>query len=240
MTTLAMAATLGLAAAACANTVVTSQGDATTSGATTSSSTSASSSSSSSGAPSCTMGGTGSPFAVCPMGYCSIGMGGYAFTDADSQQAQAPASATSTATWHQNDMLCIDGEVEQLPPYPTMDSSKNWGCGLGVNLDQALGPMTPALPYTFSGTGITVSTNGVPCCVHNSRVLVEDNGMEYCAALTDGVEIPWAMFNTACWAPNTGMALTGPPTSPSIRVRLTPSNAPACPFTNFCITAIQL
>jgi hypothetical protein len=173
------------------------------------------------------------------MHYCAAGMGGYAFTEADSQQMPTPPFATSTATLHQDDTLCIDGEVEQLPVVQEA-LPMDWGCGLGVNLNQAMGMTSPALPYAFTGTGITVSTNGLPCCAEYPRVLVEDNGTEYCAALTDGAEIPWAMFNTACWAPQLGMPLMGPPTSPSVRVRLTPTTAHACPFKNFCITGLYL
>jgi hypothetical protein len=188
------------------------------------------------------MGGTGSGFAECPMGYCSFGMGGYAFAEADSQQIPPSNWAMSTATLHGDGQLCIDGDVEMLPSTTETGNfwSQMWGCGLGVNLNQGMGMTSPALPYAFTGTGITVSTNGLPCCAEYARVLVEDNGTEYCAALTDGVEIPWAMFNTACWAPQLGMPLMGPPTSPSVRVRLTPTHAQACPFSNFCITSIHL
>jgi hypothetical protein len=146
----------------------------------------------------------------------------------------------STATLHDG-TLCIDGEVEVLPSTTATGNfyAQMWGCGLGVNLHQAMGPMTPALPYMLTGTGITVSTNGVPCCTQ-ARVLLDNGGVEYCAELTDGQEIPWAMFSTACWLPTQGMPLTAPPASPSVRVRFVPTKAHACPFTNFCITAIHL
>jgi hypothetical protein len=174
------------------------------------------------------------------MGYCSsVGMGGYAFAEADSQQMPPDPLATGTATLHGDGKLCIDGEVDMLPnTTATVDYSKLWGCRLGVNLDQGHGMTSPALPYALTGTGITVSTNGIPCCTR-ARVVLDEGGMEYCADLTDGQEIPWAMFNTTCWTTQ-GLPLMAAPTSPTVRVDFVTTKLEACPFTNFCITGIHL
>ena len=173
----------------------------------------------------------------CPMGYCnSVGLGGQAL--AYSGDAQPLSSCASTATLHA-DALCIDGTVTPLLPMLMVSLYDTcWGCGIGVNLDQAPGATSPAMAYTLQGTGVTVTTSGVPCCT-SARVILDEGGVDYCAALTDGMEIPWATFNTECWYPPSGVALAAPPTSHTVRVELVPSES-ACPFSNFCITSIHL
>jgi hypothetical protein len=165
-------------------------------------------------------------------------MGGYAFGYSDSDP---PAGkGTSTATLAADGSLCISGQVMALPANPTpADYSNDWGCGIGVNLDQAMGMMTAKNPFTLTGTGVTVNVNGVPSCTI-ARVVIDQNGATpaYCAPLTPGVEIPWSKFNTACWD-GSGTALTGPPSSQALKVQFVTSMT-ACPFTNFCLTQVSL
>jgi hypothetical protein len=165
-----------------------------------------------------------------------FGMGGYAFSYADGDGPNATPTGMSHATLAPSEP-CISGSVMALPPTPTpADLANDWGCGIGFNLNQAEGAGTTAMPYAFSGTGVTVTTTGVPPCTV-ARVVVDLAGTDYCAAFTEGTAIPWTTFNTACWD-NSGTALTGPPTSQSIKVQFLTSAAGACPYTNFCVTGI--
>jgi len=163
-------------------------------------------------------------------------MGGYATGYSDSQN-QAPMSpGTSTSTLATGGALCISGTVGQVTGN---DYTDDWGCGLSVNLNQAMGTGTTAGFYTLTGTGVIVDTTTVPSCT-TARVVLDQNGTTtYCAALTPGVEIPWSTFNTACWN-NSGTALTGPPTSQAIKIQFVASAMQACPFTNFCVTGMTL
>jgi hypothetical protein len=180
---------------------------------------------------------------MCTNGYCSqFGEGGYAFADSDSQNMSPMTPGTSTATLAADGSLCISGNVMKLPANPTQaDYSNDWGAGIGINLNQAAdaGP-TVMGTYTLTGTGVTVGVNGIPSCT-TARVIVNQGGMDYCAPLTgNSTTVPWSMFNTACWMPSTGTALSGPPTSTQLKVQFVTSKTAACPFTSFCITNLSL
>jgi hypothetical protein len=173
-----------------------------------------------------------------------IGMGGYAFGYSDSENMMPQLPGTSTATLAADFSLCISGNVMALPAMPTpADYSNDWGCGIGVNLNQAMatmmGQMTPKMPYTLTGTGVTVTVSNLPSCT-TARVVLDQNGATpaYCAPLTSGVEIPWSAFNTACWD-GSGTSLSGPPSSQAIKVQFV-TGMTACTFTDFCITDISL
>ncbi len=176
---------------------------------------------------------------TCPGGDCAFGNGGYAFSYADSQNPAPQPDGTSMATLATDDTLCISGNVMALPSMPTQaDYSNDWGCGIGINLDQSADGGTPA-PYTLTGTGVTVGINATPSCpsLDNIRVVLTDGAAmtQYCAPITPGVEIPWADFNTTCWMPSTGTPLAGPPSSVALKVQFV-TTATACTFTNFCLT----
>jgi hypothetical protein len=195
-----------------------------------------------SGSPTTSSGGTTNAI-MCANNYCSIGMGGYPYSYADGDGPMKTATGMSHATLAM-DMLCISGTVMQLPANPTQtDYSNDWGCGIGINLNQSMGMGdagggTP-MGATLTGNGITVSTNGVPMCT-SARVVIDHGGKDYCAALTDGKEIPWATFNQTCWTTG-GTALTGAPTdSTHLEVQFVTTKANDCPFMNFCLTNVSL
>jgi hypothetical protein len=163
--------------------------------------------------------------------------GGYAFVYADGLPPTVTGSSTATLA---KNALCMSGHVMQLPEFPTQsDYANDWGLGIGVYLNEAMGTMAP-MSYALTGTGITVSTNGVPMCT-SARVIVDHGGQDYCAPLTDGQAIPWATFSTTCWSPSVGTALSGAPSDvTAVKVQfLTSVNGP-CNFTNFCITDLEL
>jgi hypothetical protein len=216
------AASTAAASTSAASTAAASTSAASTAASTAASSTSASSSGSSSGPVSCTM------------GYCNTGDGGYAFAYSDSQNVMPQMPGPSTATLESNGSLCISGDVGQIV---NMDYTDDWGCGVGVNLNQAMGMNTPKNTFTPTGSGVTVFTSAVPSCT-TARVIIDQNGTDYCAPLTPGVQIPWGSFNTACWN-NSGPFLSGPPSSQSLKVQFVASTSQSCAFTNFCITEID-
>jgi hypothetical protein len=172
----------------------------------------------------------------CPMNYCSLGMGGYDFSYADGDPPATTPTGMSHATLTPGE-LCITGNVMALPPNPTpTDYANDWGCGIGLNLDQAPGSMA-SNAYALSGSGVLVETTGVPVCT-TARVLLSVGGVDYCAPLTDGALIPWSEFKTECWT-NTGTPLSGAPSVSQLKVELVTS-ATACSFSNFCLTNILL
>ena len=81
---------------------------------------------------------------MCPTNYCTVGMGGYAFSYSDSQNVSPQSTGTSTAVLAADGSLCISGNVMALPANPMpADYTNDWGCGIGVNLNQAMGTMAP-------------------------------------------------------------------------------------------------
>jgi hypothetical protein len=168
-------------------------------------------------------------------------MGGYAFALADSQNMSPQLPGTSTATLASDGSLCISGNVMALPANPTAaDYSNDWGCGIGVNVNQMMGTNMPINSTTLSGTGVSVTVNAIPTCT-TARVIVTDSGTDYCAPLTGtSTTVPWSMFNTECWMPSKGQALSGAPTAvTAVKVQFVTSMT-ACTFSNFCIDAMTL
>jgi len=176
---------------------------------------------------------------MCAGGDCTFGNGGYAFAYADST---APGTGTSVATLATDGSLCISGNVMALPPNTTpAEYTADWGCGIGVNLNQ-VGDAGPT-GYLLTGAGVTVNVSGTPACLSAAdiRVVIDQNGAlpAYCATLTPGVEIPWSAFNTECWMPASGVALTAAPTSVALKVQFVTTST-ECVYNDFCITQIAL
>jgi hypothetical protein len=166
--------------------------------------------------------------------YCSVGDGGYAYTFTDSN-----SGGTSTATLSiSSGSFCMSGNVEQIQLLDSglYDYADDWGCGMGVNLNQVPGNNSPARVLTPSGAGITVSTTTVPQCTQ-ARVQVNNGGSIYCAALTPGIPILWTEFNTACWD-GSGAKLQGPPSTPYVNISFVTNTTAACAFNDFCVTHI--
>jgi hypothetical protein len=116
-----------------------------------------------------------------------------------------------------------------------------WGAGIGVSLNQAMatGMASPpietyAVPTTDTGISYTVS----PLPSQGMRLIIDDNGMDYCAVVTVATgTVPWSSFNTACWN-NSGTALTGAPQAAThLQFQVTASTA-TTPF-NLCVTAVS-
>jgi hypothetical protein len=193
--------------------------------------------------------GTSSGAAGLPLemgGYLKIDStaGGYAFAYSDSTNPPPQPEGTSTATLA-TDSFCISGSVGLVGTMGgTMDFTDDWGCGIGVNLDQAMAT-TPTMPpidaLQLTGTSITVSTSGVPTCT-TARINLDDNGTAYCAALTDGQPVDYTDFNTECWAPTMGTPMAGAPSSKALKIQFVTSGSSTtpCAFTDFCITGITL
>jgi hypothetical protein len=119
----------------------------------------------------------------------------------------------------------------QDPPAYTV-----WGAGFGFNLSpQTAG--TTSVPVQLSGSSVTVKLSSLPTGA-DMRVQVLVNGVAYCAVMTMASQtILWNAFNTKCWAPTTGTALTGPPNTPNIQFQAS-SRATAGSF-DFCVTSLS-
>ena len=119
--------------------------------------------------------------------------------------------------------LCVAGTTGAWnPPAGTV-----WGVGFGVNLSPF------STPVQLSGTGVTVALTGLPAGV---GMTVGVAG--YCAVITAATQtIPWTSFNTQCWDPAKGVALTGPPNSSNFQFQAS-SRTTAGSF-DFCVTALS-
>ena len=161
----------------------------------------------------------------CPGGFCTVGSySGYDVSFAD------PTGKSSVCVSAGG--LCGAGVVgAQDPPAYTV-----WGAGFGFNLSpQTAG--TTSVPVQLSGSSVTVKLSSLPTGA-DMRVQVSVNGVAYCAVMTMASQtILWNAFNTKCWAPTTGTALTGPPSTPNIQFQAS-SRATAGSF-DFCVTALS-
>ena len=161
----------------------------------------------------------------CPGGYCTVGTySGYDFSFAD------PTGKSSVCV--SAGVLCGAGVVgAQDPPGYTV-----WGAGFGFNLSLQT-TLTTSVPVQLSGTSVTVKLSSLPTGA-DMRVQVLVNGVAYCAVMTMASQtILWNAFNTKCWAPTTGTALTGPPNTPNIQFQAS-SRATAGSF-DFCVTSLS-
>jgi hypothetical protein len=114
-------------------------------------------------------------------------------------------------------------------------SSTTWGGGIGVNLNQPVGS-TSAGTIAIIGYGIQYSLAMPAFPTAGMHLVVDDNGTDYCAVLsgTSGT-VDWTSFNTVCWDPATGTALSGPPQHAShLNFQVTAGAEPAT--LSFCVT----
>jgi hypothetical protein len=111
-----------------------------------------------------------------------------------------------------------------------------WGAGFGFNLSPLATPTVP-MPVQLSGTGVTVTLSSLPTGA-DMRVQVNVGGTHYCATMTSPSQtLPWTSFNTACWDPTTGTALTGAPNTSTLEFEAS-SGTTAGTF-DFCVTALS-
>jgi hypothetical protein len=142
----------------------------------------------------------------CPQGYCTLGTAhGYAFAYSDMNDG-----GQSSASLSADGSLCVSGTVVDVTCTDQSCFSSFWGAGMGVNVNQATGTASPAANYAAAGSaGITYALDGLP---PNLRLVVGDSTTDYCVILnTASGTVPWAKFNSACWDPASGVALSGPP-----------------------------
>ena len=161
----------------------------------------------------------------CPAGYCTVGLySGYDFS-LDDKTGKSSVCAPASS-------LCGAGTTgAQNPPGYTV-----WGAAFGFNLSPLSTVATPA-PVQLSGTSVTVALSSLPIGA-NMHVQVTVDGAPYCAVMTTATQtISWTSFNTACWAPTTGMTLTGAPNTPNIQFLA--SSLPTAGSFDFCVTALS-
>ena len=156
---------------------------------------------------------------ICCLGGCTVGTyRGYEYTFSDGKGSTVCLAANG---------LCAAGTTgAKDPPAYTV-----WGAGFGFNLTMG------ATPVQLSGTGVTVALSGLPVGVE-LRVQVKVEGQNFCAVMTAATQtIPWTSFNTQCWAPATGVPLSGPPNTSSIEFQV--SSGPTAGTFDFCLTALS-
>jgi len=95
--------------------------------------------------------------------------------------------------------------------------------------------MPPVMAFPATGTGIAYTLSNLPT---GARLIIDNGGKDYCAILTlPSATVPWSSFNTTCYTPAMGVALTGPPTATQIKFEV-PSGTAAQAF-NFCVTSLK-
>ena len=165
----------------------------------------------------------------CPSGLCTVGAySGYDFTFAD------PTGQSSVCMLPTS--LCGAGTVgAQNPPSYTV-----WGAGFGFSLSLKTTPTTE-VPVQLSGSGVTVKLSSLPTNADmrlQVKHFVGATGTTYCAIMTTASQtVLWTSFNTMCWDPTKGVALTGAPNTSNIQFQAS-SRATAGSF-DFCVTALS-
>ncbi len=156
---------------------------------------------------------------------CATAPGGYAYAYSD--KVLSTACLASGA-------FCGQGTTGAQTP---ANSSTVWGAGIGVNLNQPAGSMTVgSCAATGSGIAYTISGALPP---QGMRLIIDNGGMDYCAPLPSvSGTVPWSAFNTTCWQPSGGMALSGPPAT-ATHVELQVNAATAQGSFDFCVTALS-
>jgi hypothetical protein len=150
--------------------------------------------------------------------------GGYAYAYSDKVQSSACLAASD---------FCGQGTTGAQTP---ANSSTVWGAGIGVNLNQPPG-MAPA-SCAATGSGIAYSVTG-PLPSQGMRLVIDNGGMDYCAPLSAvSGTVPWSAFNTACWQPSSGAALSGAPAT-ATHVELQVNAVPAAGTFDFCVTTLK-
>jgi len=145
------------------------------------------------------------------------------------------ASPCLNATqWNSPTALCTTGSIPALST-SSPDYVNNWGIQVGVNAtdpDKAIGK---------SFGSITVNATGLPSS--GARVELhrfgDAAGATYCANLVSGTPIVLTSFNTVCWDPNNGTALTAADVAKIDKVGIQVSSiTTAIAVTSLCMTSI--
>ncbi len=161
----------------------------------------------------------------CPGGKCTVGAySGYDFGFSDGLGSTYCVDANS---------LCAAGTtLAQNPPAYTI-----WGAGFGFSLSP-LTTLTNTTPVQLTGSGVSVTLSSLPTGGATARVQVTVGITQYCALMTSASQtIPWASFNTECWQPASGTALTGAPNATNIQIEAS-AGATAGAY-DFCVTALS-
>jgi hypothetical protein len=153
---------------------------------------------------------------ACPVNFCTIGTYGgpdWTFTDQTGQSSICMAANN----------LCVAGTTG-------VGSYAVWGAGFGFSLSPS------GTPVQLSGTGVTVAVTSLPTGA--VTVGVNSGTTGYCAVMTTATQtIPWTSFTTTCYAPATGVALTGAPNTPNISFNV--GAGPTVGTFDFCVTALS-
>ncbi|MGB8296314.1 MAG: hypothetical protein WCG85_12880 [Polyangia bacterium] len=165
----------------------------------------------------------------CPNGLCTVGAySGYEITFGDKIASSVCMLPNS---------LCGAGTVGAQNP---AGGYTVWGAGFGFSLSPQT-TLTSEVPVQLTGTGVRVTVTSLPTNADmrlQVKHYVGTTPTTYCAVMTTATQtIPWTSFNTMCWAPASGVALTGPPNTSNIQFQA--SSRPTAGSFDFCVTALS-
>ena len=166
---------------------------------------------------------------ACPGGLCTVGAySGYDFTFSDKIASSVCMLPNS---------LCAAGTVGAQNP---AGGYTVWGAGILFSLS-TLTTATTEMPVQLAGTGVTVTVTSLPTNADmrlQVKHFVGATGTTYCAIMTTATQtIPWTSFNTMCWSPSSGVALTGPPNTSNFQFQA--SSRPTAGSFDFCVTSLS-
>lgn len=149
-------------------------------------------------------------------------MGGYAYAFSDMVGSSVCLNGSA---------FCGQGSTGAM-------SATVWGGGIGVNLNQLPGTMTPgvyAVPTAKAGISYTISSLP-PGTVY---LIIDNSSTAYYATLTNvSAMVPWASFKTTPWQADAAAPLGSAPTA-ATHIQFQLSAAAAASQFNFCVTALS-
>ncbi len=166
---------------------------------------------------------------------------GSADTITDPTCDTAKAAITSAApckantNWNKANALCMSGKVPALDA-TNPDYTGNWGVQIGVNAkapNAGMGTSWKKVTISVSGS----PTTGLRAVLHKSG---DPDTTGYCLAMTSGTAMAITDFNSACWKPEDGTALTEADSASIDKVGVQVSaTATEATVTDLCITQIE-
>lgn len=154
-------------------------------------------------------------------GNIAMGGYGYAFSDGTSWACLNPGA------------FCGAGSTAPM-------SSTVWGAGIGINLNQMPGSMTPGnYMVPANSPGISYTLSSVPS--GTVYLMIDDNGPmnNYYATITSAAAtVPWSMFQSKPWQLDASAGLSGPPQA-ATHVQFQMSAGTATNSFAFCVTSLK-
>jgi len=105
--------------------------------------------------------------------------------------------------------LCISGTIPKVDTSSSSAWQDNWGIQIGMNVSnppgETLGKKYKSITYTWDDGKIDPENKAIRAIAHRKG---DDLETSYCATVTNGTSASFIAFNTACWEPAKGTAMT--------------------------------